>query len=842
MSKNLSRRGFVAGSAIAAGMLGLAGCASSGGSKASSAPDKSKYPIEADGSDVKAKWTSETLRKDKWTRYTNPDGGATIGVMDTSKMIQVDGLAFRDANGNGKLDFYEDWRQSDEDRAAALAEELSAEEILPLMWHNGFMSTVAPLDDESMEDVKAGMRSGVSRAQASESNYVDAINWINAVQEACEKEGGYGIPYLNSTDQYQNFKIPDNDGLAASMDMDLIRRAADIQARTWRATGVRCLLGPQIDIATNPTWCRYSGTVSEDPALNRDFAKAFVTGLQSTFDDDGKDTGWGDQSILGMCKHYVGAGAVEGGRNDHTDSGKYDVFPGDNFKAHLVPFIDGALNLGSETKACASIMPNYAMAYDENQKYGENVGGGFSKTRTDYLRNCGWDGMVTTDWQITLDATEGAGAVGPGTSMKNRVWGVESLTPAERELKGIEAGDDQFGGEFSIETITEAYKKLEEKLGSDEALKRVRESARRIFTVMNYVDLFDQPYTDRAEAQALFEGNEGPDLGVEAGEKSLVMLKNAGGVISKDGLGDDKPKVYFQQTLSGGGMFDTTPAAFNLPIPEDVANDKFTVVTDTIGEPTGKKLSFGQDSDSGEAVYQTSDAKMPSDEELADCKYAVVFASSPDGESSEVQNPDGSVSYTPCSLQYRPYTADGDLVRRESIAGNKIDSENGDVWDATTGGSKQNRSYFGQTTTASNENELDRIIELKSKLPEDAKIILVIEATRPMCFHEIEPYADVILMQFETSTGVNPTALGNILTGKTEPSALLPSQQPKDMNEVEGSYEDVPRDMVCYTDSEGNTYDFGFGLNWSGKIKDDRTKTYCVDPLTEPENKSYLGE
>ena len=41
--------------------------------------------------------------------------------------------------------------------------------------------------------------------------------------------------------------------------------------------------------------------------------------------------------------------------------------------------------------------------------------------------------------------------------------------------------------------------------------------------------------------------------------------------------------------------------------------------------------------------------------------------------------------------------------------------------------------------------------------------------------------------------------------------------------------------MECYVDSEGNTYDFCFGLNWSGVIDDDRVKTYKVDPLTAPE-------
>lgn len=836
---NVSRRNFLQASAAIAGLAGvasLAGCSGATGEASSdklAAPAADKYPIDPDGEKVEAKWTSETSRKDRWTRVTNPDGGAELGVMDTAKIIQVDGYAFKDLNGNGKLDLYEDWRQSPEDRARALAESMSAEEILPLMWHNGCNSTSAPLNDDDKASLQAGMRAGVSRAQAAPDNYVEAINWINAVQEECEKSA-YGIPYLNSTDQYQNFDIPDNDGIVASMDMDLIRRAGNVQAKTWRATGVRCLLGPQIDISTNPTYCRYSGSASEDPALNRDFAKAFITGMQSTFGDEActDDQGWGSESILGMAKHYCGAGAVEGGRNDHTDGGKYNVFPGDNFRAHLVPFLDGALNLGSKTEKCASIMPNYGIAYDEDQKYGENVGGGFSELRTGYLRNSGWDGMVTTDWQITGDSE-------PGAFMKNRVWGVEDLTPAERQLKGLKAGDDQFGGEFDVENLTEAYKKLEAEVGADEALARVRDSARRIFTCMNYVDLFDQPYSDREEAQAIFEDEANTEFGVEAAEKSIIMLKNAGNVISKDGFGD-KPRVYIPQLLSGGGMFSTTPARFSLAIDEDVANKYFDVLTDTVGEPTGKASGGfpgmpAADNASSDPVYQASDAVMPSDEELAQCQYAILVVDCPTGESSMTVNEDGSVTCTPASLQYRPYTADGDNVRRESIAGNVIGSANGTVWDKQSGGSKENRSHFGQTTVCGNESDLDRVIEIKGKLAPDAKLILVVEATHPMCFHEIEPYADVILMNFQMEQGVNGVALANILTGQTEPSALLPSQQPKDMSEVEGSDEDVPRDMVPYTDSEGNKYDFAFGLNWSGPISDERTKTYGAAPLTEPE-------
>lgn len=41
--------------------------------------------------------------------------------------------------------------------------------------------------------------------------------------------------------------------------------------------------------------------------------------------------------------------------------------------------------------------------------------------------------------------------------------------------------------------------------------------------------------------------------------------------------------------------------------------------------------------------------------------------------------------------------------------------------------------------------------------------------------------------------------------------SLLPCQLPADMRTVEEQFEDTPHDMRCYTDADGNTYDFAFG-------------------------------
>ncbi len=74
--------------------------------------------------------------------------------------------------------------------------------------------------------------------------------------------------------------------------------------------------------------------------------------------------------------------------------------------------------------------------------------------------------------------------------------------------------------------------------------------------------------------------------------------------------------------------------------------------------------------------------------------------------------------------------------------------------------------------------------------------------------------------------GVQDSALLDVISGKAEPSALLPFQMPVHMKTVETQFEDVPRDMTPYTDGDGNSYDFAFGLNWNGVIDDERVQKY----------------
>jgi beta-glucosidase len=179
----------------------------------------------------------------------------------------------------------------------------------------------------------------------------------------------------------------------------------------------------------------------------------------------------------------------------------------------------------------------------------------------------------------------------------------------------------------------------------------------------------------------------------------------------------------------------------------------------------------------------------------ADCAFAFIV--SPDNKGYTKND-----GYLPVSLQYRPYTASE--ARTQSIAT-----------------PNDNRSYLGKTVSTRNEAHLDMILDTK-KLMGSKPVIVFIKTANPAVVAEFEAAADAIIMDFS----VRPEALMDIVSGKAEPQAILPFIMPKDMATVEKHCEDLPFDMEPYKDSCGNSYDFAFGLNWNGIIKDERTKKY----------------
>ncbi|SFR50867.1 glycoside hydrolase family 3 C-terminal domain-containing protein [Maribacter stanieri] len=163
--------------------------------------------------------------------------------------------------------------------------------------------------------------------------------------------------------------------------------------------------------------------------------------------------------------------------------------------------------------------------------------------------------------------------------------------------------------------------------------------------------------------------------------------------------------------------------------------------------------------------------------------------------------------YIPINLQYSPYTAD--TAREVSLAGGSP------LEDFT------NRGYKGKSVKTINATDMQLVKDTKAKMG-DKPVIVSVKIAKPMVFSQIEVSAAAILVPM----GIQDQALMEIITGAAEPSGLLPFQMPADMLTVEAQFEDVPRDMQPYSDSDGNTYDIAFGLNWNGVIEDARGQKY----------------
>ena len=195
--------------------------------------------------------------------------------------------------------------------------------------------------------------------------------------------------------------------------------------------------------------------------------------------------------------------------------------------------------------------------------------------------------------------------------------------------------------------------------------------------------------------------------------------------------------------------------------------------------------------------------------EPSEADFAIVVIDAPTsgtGYSADDVKKGGN-GYIPISLQYNDYTAEH--AREVSLAG-------GDRLEKSA-----NRSYKGKSVKTVNKTDLQTVIDTKKAM--NGKPVITIVSTGKPFVPEFEPYSDAILVCF----GCQNQALLDLVSGAVEPSALLPMQLPVDMKTVECQMEDLPFDMECYVDADGNAYDFAYGLNWSGRIEDARTAKYA---------------
>ena len=430
---------------------------------------------------------------------------------------------------------------------------------------------------------------------------------------------------------------------------------------------------------------RFEDTFGTHPDQVTDLARLYCDGLQTT---PGTADGWGQESVCAMAKHWPGGGPCEAGRDAHYAFGKYAVYPGDSFQSHLKPFTEGAFRLDGPTGSVSAIMPYYTVSWERDIKNGKNVGNAYSEYLIkDLLRGTyEYDGIVCTDWGVTRDPDPEMDA------LCSHCFGVESLTEAERHLLAIENGVDQFGGNSDIRPILEAYRLGCEKYGEPTMRARMERSAVRLLKNIFRCGLFENPYLDPAESEAVVGCEAFAKAGYEAQLWSVVLVKNRSVLPAACGK-----KVYIpDRTIQPHKNF------FRGMSPE------------TTVHPVERSLA--------EQYFQWVDTPEEAD-------LAIVFIESPitDGGYSGEEAATGGNGYLPITLQYRPYQAN--TARQPSIAG-------GDFREDFT-----DRSYRGKTGTAANEADLDLVLDTRAAMG-DKPVIVCLRMHNPTVLSELEPAAE----------------------------------------------------------------------------------------------------
>ncbi|WP_439902192.1 glycoside hydrolase family 3 protein [Microbacterium azadirachtae] len=451
-----------------------------------------------------------------------------------------EGVRFRDLNGNGVMDPYEDPRLSAEERVEDLLGRLSIEEKVGLLFH-----TVIEIGDEGELREEPGAISKSPTSVVVLGKHLTHFNvhgmrtaregarWNNRLQ-ALAARSPHGIPVTISTDPRHAFvensgvafaagpfsQWPEPLGLAALDDVDLVRRFAEIAGREYRAVGIRMALHPQVDLPTEARWGRQAQTFGYDAERVAEMTGAYLEGFQGER--------LGPDSVACITKHFPGGGPQQDGEDAHFPYGREQVYPGGRFEEHLRPFVE-AIRRGT-----AGIMPYYGMPVGL-VRHGEPIEEvGFSYSRqivTDLLREeLGYDGVVLSDWELINDNHVG------DQVLPARAWGVEELSPRERLLRLLDAGVDQFGGEECVELLQEL---LAEGAVAEERIDR---SARRILLVKFRLGLFDDPYVDEDEAERIVGAAEFRAEGERAQAASVTVLQNRDRVLPLFRGG--RPRVY----------------------------------------------------------------------------------------------------------------------------------------------------------------------------------------------------------------------------------------------------------------------------------------------------------
>jgi beta-glucosidase len=458
-------------------------------------------------------------------------GQPEIGARSKA-VLTIEGLRFKDANGNARLDAYEDWRLPVERRADDLVPRMSLDEKAGLMLIDtlnpgcgGVLPPAAATLVETQKMTRFILRSVVKAvadpcdgpAQGFRGVAVtpaQMAKFTNAVQALAESQR-LGIPVQfkdNARNHYDTdprfgissgagafSEFPKEAGIAAAVlgtgDLSPVTALTEVMSREWRAIGLRGMYGYMADLATEPRWYRVQETFTEDADLAARIIRALVQGLQGGPVSP-------STAVALTVKHFPGGGPQEMGLDPHYSFGKRQVYPAGQFAAHLKPFV-AAVDAG-----VSSVMPYYGVPVDvtyDGMTF-SNTGFAFSKSIvTDLLRGkLGFKGYVNSDTGIIND----------------RAWGLEDRPIPERVAAAVNGGTDILSGFSANKTITDLV------TAGLVPESRIDLAARRLLSEQFRLGLFENPYVDEDAAGDVIGHAAHRARGLEVQKQSIVLLKN----------------------------------------------------------------------------------------------------------------------------------------------------------------------------------------------------------------------------------------------------------------------------------------------------------------------------
>lgn len=314
---------------------------------------------------------------------------------------------------------------------------------------------------------------------------------IGQIQQAATKKTRLGIPVIYGIDSIHGATyvrgatlFPQEIGMAATWNPELMKRGSEIAAMETRAVGIPWSFSPVLDLGRNPLWPRFWETFGEDPYLAKVLGVAFVRGME------GMDVASQDH-VATSLKHYMGYSFPLTGR-DRTPA----WIPENYLREYFLPPFDGAVKAGART-----IMVNSG---DIN-----GVPGHINHhLLTGILRDeLGFKGFVVTDWEDIKKLVT--------------IWRVATNEKEATKL-AVMAGNDMSMVPLDYSFADHLIALVKE---GSVPQSRIDEAVRRILRVKFELGLFEKPVPDPS-LKSKVGLPESRVAALQAARESMTLLKN----------------------------------------------------------------------------------------------------------------------------------------------------------------------------------------------------------------------------------------------------------------------------------------------------------------------------